>query len=648
MRLHRSSLPAVVAVLFALGVVPLVPGTAAADTTLAASCNANLRSSPTIPASGSPTNVLTTIPQGMLVTVTGTVQGDAWSAACPTNTVSGNTWYTISAVNGTSVSTKYNVAVGYAASGLFAVPPPPPPPGMYLEGIDVSHYQGTIAWNLVPMAGKSFVIMKATQGETYVDPTYATNHAGARAAGLAVTAYHFADPSTAPNDAILQADNFVMNAALLPGDLVPALDLEENNGLSVAQLQAWVQAWLDEVYLRLGVRPMIYTSPNFWTNYMGNTTQFADEGYSVLWVAHWGVTAPSIPANNWSGHGWTFWQYSNCGTVSGITGCVDLDRYNGTTLAPVTYNFPSVGYIPPPPPPPPAYTTPVLSSISPTTVSAGSGDATLTLQGANFASGVSTAYWNGMPLATTFVSSSQLTAVLPAAYTTVPTTGTVTVLNQAPGGGSSYPAALQVTLPPAQVTISPSTTVVSWGQAVTLNVHLGPAGANRTVTIQRMQANETQWGTIATLTTDADGNASLSYTPPVNTQFEAVFPGAPDLGPGTSTPVRVVVRQYVVLRPTNLGKVKSLPAGTSITYTATIRPIGPTLAPGKVTFGFWRNVGGHWELAGSRTVAADSLGKASTTWKFSSRGQWYVRAVADPTPTNANSYWSPLERYSIF
>ncbi|MEA2674612.1 MAG: hypothetical protein QOI92_1804, partial [Chloroflexota bacterium] len=38
----------------------------------------------------------------------------------------------------------------------------------------------------------------------------------------------------------------------------------------------------------------------------------------------------------WGGHGWTFWQYDDCGTVPGISGCVDVDRYNGIDLTPVT------------------------------------------------------------------------------------------------------------------------------------------------------------------------------------------------------------------------------------------------------------------------------------------------------------------------
>jgi hypothetical protein len=201
------------------------------------------------------------------------------------------------------------------------------------------------------------------------------------------------------------------------------------------------------------------------------------------------------------------------------------------------------------------------------------------------------------------------------------------------------------------LSVTPGTTVITWGQPVTLNVRIAASGATsgagRSVTLQRMQANETQWSDIATLTTDATGNAATTYRPPVNTQFQAVYAGTPDLGPGTSPPVRVVVRQIVLLRPTNPGHVTSVAAGSPVTFRATARPIGPTLAPAKATFQFWRLVGGRWVSVATRDVPADSSGRASTTWRFSLRGQWYVRAVADPTLTNANSVWSPLERYSV-
>jgi GH25 family lysozyme M1 (1,4-beta-N-acetylmuramidase) len=216
-----------------------------------------------------------------------------------------------------------------------------------LEGIDVSHWQGTIDWTKVAAAGKKFAIIKATESTNYIDPMYATNHAGAKAAGMWTGAYHFAQPSTNANDAVLEADYFAAHINLGAGDLIPALDLEVSGGLSVTALKAWVMSFMNEVTAKVGARPMIYTSPSFWSTYMGNTTALADAGYKTLWIAHWGVTSPTVPANNWSGHGWTFWQYTSGGTVPGISGRVDLDRFNGLDLTPQAYSvFKLVASIP--------------------------------------------------------------------------------------------------------------------------------------------------------------------------------------------------------------------------------------------------------------------------------------------------------------
>jgi len=658
MRPHRSRLPGVVALLVALAVLPLAPGVAAANTDYAANCSVNLRASPSTAGT-----VLAVIPTGTVITASGTVAGDSWSATCVT-AVTGNTWYTVVAVNGTSVSALYGAAVVYAATGLFQPssspspssspqpsdspppsatpsPSPAPLPGPVLEGIDVSHWQGAIDWPQVAGSGKRFVIMKATQGQSFLDPMYAANHAGARSVGLAVGAYHFATPSSDPNDPLLEADWYVANAGLLPGDLVPALDLEQTGGLSPSALQAWVGAWLAEVYARLGVRPMIYTSPSFWKTSMGDTTMFADQGYAVLWVAHWFVPGPTVPAANWGGRGWTFWQYDDCGSVPGIAGCVDLDRYNGLDLTAVTFNYAA---LPPNP-------SPFVTGIAPASVPAGSGDLTVSIQGANFASGVSAAYWSGTPLATTYVSPTQLTAIVPAALTSAPGAGTVTVVNEPPGGGASAPVLLTIGPPAAQLALTPSAPVISWGQPVTLGVAFAPSGAGRAVTLQAIPAGASDWADMATLTTDADGRATFTLTPSMNTQFRATYAGGPDLSAGSSPPVRVAVRQLAILRPTSNGGLRTVLAGARVTFTTTVRPIGPSIAPSsarpKVTFAFWRSIGGRWQYVTKRDVYADDAGRASWTWTFSSRGQWYVRAIANPTLTNANSAWSPPERYSV-
>ena len=213
-------------------------------------------------------------------------------------------------------------------------------PAGALPGIDVSHHQGLIDWSEVAGSGQRFAFAKATEGSTFVDPNYAFNKSEAEMAGVVFGAYHFARPDGATNDAIVEADHFVDVAQLEPGNLIPVLDIERTGGLSQAQVTQWILDWLNRVTERIGVRPMIYTSPNGWQTRTGNTTAVAAAGYTVLWVAHWGVSAPTVPAGNWNGNGWTFWQHGNCGAVAGIDGCVDVDWYETASFDPVTIPTP--------------------------------------------------------------------------------------------------------------------------------------------------------------------------------------------------------------------------------------------------------------------------------------------------------------------
>src|SRR5262249_11050495 len=84
---------------------------------------------------------------------------------------------------------------------------------------------------------------------------------------------------------------------------------------------------------------------------------------------------------------------------------------------------------PPPPPPPPP---PSISSLSPSSASAGAADFTLTVNGSNFASNT-VVRWNGSSRTTTFVSSTQLTAAILASDVATAGTAQVTVLNPASG-----------------------------------------------------------------------------------------------------------------------------------------------------------------------------------------------------------------------
>lgn len=227
----------------------------------------------------------------------------------------------------------------------------------------------------------------------------------------------------------------------------------------------------------------------------------------------------------------------------------------------------------------------------------------------------------------------------------VNTAGTYTLVASATSLTSVTSTAFVVTVPGASITLTNSASVITWGSGVGLTVQFGANGGNKAFALQ-VARDGVSWSTIANLTTNASGQATLSYRPATNLYYRAVFAGTLDLTAGNSNTTRTVVRQIALLRPHSTSTT-SITRNTSITFSTTVRPSRPELPATKVSFVFYRRVGSHWTLVTTRNVVINSLGKASTTFKFSTAGSWYVRSIANPTPFNANSVWSPLERYSV-
>jgi GH25 family lysozyme M1 (1,4-beta-N-acetylmuramidase) len=228
-----------------------------------------------------------------------------------------------------------------ALCAAFAATASPASAGTKAPGIDVSRFQGTIDWPAVAASGVRFAFVQASRGNGLDctvrpehcggDPFYAINYANAKAVGIRVGPYHrvFASGATmaeARADAVSEADVYLATVGtLVPGDLLPALDVETPfTGLTPKRLRTWIRVWLKRVRARLGVKPMIYTNATSW-GATGNTREFAKARYP-LWVAEWGVSKPTVPADFWAGRGHSVWQYTSSGSVPGISGRVDLDR----------------------------------------------------------------------------------------------------------------------------------------------------------------------------------------------------------------------------------------------------------------------------------------------------------------------------------
>ena len=300
----------------------------------------------------------------------------------------------------------------------------------YADGVDVSHWQGSVSWTKVKAAGMQFAFMKATESTTYTDTQLATNWAGTQAVGLYRGAYHFARPSTSAGSAAKQAAYFVSKVGSFqnPGTLPPVLDLEATGGLSVTSLRTWTATWLSEVERLTGRVPMIYVSPAFWEDHLGNSTAFTRY---PLWIAHYGVSSPRVPGG-WPT--WTFWQRTSSGSVSGISGNVDMNRFNGTTAQLAALAITTGGSTVPVPP------GPSVPAVSPTTLTATPSATTVPVRGALTITGSLTRATDGAPLA-------NLPVVLqsrPVGSTTWKTLGTVTTdANGAYAAATTVPSATE-------------------------------------------------------------------------------------------------------------------------------------------------------------------------------------------------------------
>lgn len=175
-------------------------------------------------------------------------------------------------------------------------------------GCDISNWQGVGAGD-----GYDFVIIKATEGYGYVDPKCDQHYQRAKANGQLRGVYHFARPDLG-NSARTEADWFVDNIQGYIKDAVLVLDWE----CSTWNV-GWAKEWLDRVYNRTGVRPMIYMSASVISQYNWNDVVNGNYG---LWVAgypaQYDVPNPptpdcdDMPYNIGPWPFWAIWQYTSC------------------------------------------------------------------------------------------------------------------------------------------------------------------------------------------------------------------------------------------------------------------------------------------------------------------------------------------------
>lgn len=198
---------------------------------------------------------------------------------------------------------------------------------MALHGIDISNHQRGLDLSKIKT---DFVIVKATEGTTLVMDTCDGFYQQAKSLGIPRGVYHFARPEY--NSAEAEAEYFLKHTEGYRNDAIMVLDYESPGCVD----PNWALRWLNYVYEKTGVRPMIYMNDSTargqnWTNVIA-----ADYG---LWVAKYRDYDAdynydmSNAGTSPTGGKWPFyamWQWTSVGRLDGYSGNLDCNIFYGT------------------------------------------------------------------------------------------------------------------------------------------------------------------------------------------------------------------------------------------------------------------------------------------------------------------------------
>jgi len=184
-------------------------------------------------------------------------------------------------------------------------------------GFDVSNHQGKIDWPAID--GKyRFAIIKATEGDDFVDRRFAENAKGAKARGLVVGAYHYFHFAY---DGRKQAENFI-NIVKDEIDLPPVVDVEFPGGSSVSKdiglIRAELHEMCDALKAHYGVDPVIYTTQKAYAGIIEGNFD------NPIWLRSIVYPERGKVQNT------LLWQYSAHSRIPGIGTAVDLDAFKGS------------------------------------------------------------------------------------------------------------------------------------------------------------------------------------------------------------------------------------------------------------------------------------------------------------------------------
>lgn len=185
------------------------------------------------------------------------------------------------------------------------------------KGIDVSRHQGTIDWTKVKKAGIEFVMIRAGYGKysDQVDANFKTNIAAAQKAGIDCGVYWYSY-ALSTSDALAEAKVCYNTIKGYKLSYPVAFDIEDPTQMSLTTTQI---SNITKTFCEYLESQKYYVSVYSFASMLKDKMNTSVLTSYDIWVAHINVSAP-----NYSGN-YGMWQYSHTGSVSGISGNVDLD-----------------------------------------------------------------------------------------------------------------------------------------------------------------------------------------------------------------------------------------------------------------------------------------------------------------------------------
>lgn len=192
-------------------------------------------------------------------------------------------------------------------------------------GIDISSYQGNEINDLEKSRDSlDFIICKATQGVTFIDPMFQMNWTTIKEKGFIRGAYHFYVSSDNPSE---QAEFFIERIKdIQPNDLPPVVDIEQGGivgNIQPAEIQQSALTVLKTIEEQLHIKPIIYTNADFANKYLNNP-EFANY---PLWIADYESEKEPVLPIVWQEKGYVLWQKSDTYKIQNYTN--DEDYFNG-------------------------------------------------------------------------------------------------------------------------------------------------------------------------------------------------------------------------------------------------------------------------------------------------------------------------------